>query len=201
MLKKITLLAMAVAAFAAFAAPSMASADFWYTGDERLGGFEERDNVHFTGTLSSTKKGLKISCNATANVTLWNEEATGTGEVDELNLTAETEGGCTVGVLVAPNTYADVSGCHVKQATTEKFPWHVNVLEGTGIDIENANFTNEFNGCAALGIPNGFKAGAEGTVTGQVEGGCIIFNESGDMPETKIDGSLCSTEPLHLTAE
>jgi len=196
MLKKITLLAMAIAALVAFAAPSMASADFWYTDDVQLGGFEERDNVHFTGTLTSTKGPLKISCNATSNVTLWNTDETGTGEVDSLDLTEDPigTGGCTVGVLIGPGTYADVTGCHVT-ATTKEFPWHITVLANTVIDIEEANFTNEFNGCGpALKIPNGTKIEARGTVTGQSDGGnCITFNNSGDIPETGIDGSLCTT--------
>jgi len=193
MIKKITLLAMAIAALVAFAAPSMASAAEWKTSETPVGGLEEADAVHLTGTLTSTKGPLKISCNATSNVSVWNEGA-GVGSVESLTLTADPVGtaGCTVGVLVAPNTYVDVTGCHVTPST-EAFPWAVTTA-GANVTIHGANFTNEFNGCAgSLGIPNGTSIKAEGNVVGVAEGNCINFNQAGEIAEVKIDGGLCAT--------
>jgi len=210
MLKKITLLAMAIAALVAFAAPSMASADFWYTGANKVGGAGAKDTVHFTGTLSSTKSGLKISCNATANVWLWNERDTGIGDVQSLSLTEDPvdTGGCTVAVKVAnPDVYADLMGCHV-EATTGHFPWFIEVQSGTLMNIETVHFTYHFSGCNHIGIPDGASITIAGAVTGQFvsrvtgenQEGCIVFEKAGHISETKIDGELCSTEPLHLTA-
>ena len=188
MVKKITLLAMAVAAFAA---PSMASASVWKTSGVAIGGPGAKDPVHLTGTLTSTKGGLKISCTATANADLWNEGGVGVGLVNSLTLTADPVGtaGCTVALFVSPN-YVDIANCHAKASATNIWP---TTTSGTTVAIAGFNFTNEFNGCAALGIPNGTKIKAEGTVTGVAAGNCITFTEAGDIPETKIDGSLCAT--------
>jgi hypothetical protein len=199
MIKKIALLAMAVAALVAFAAPSMASAAQWKTSGVLIGGVGAKDAVHLTGTLSSTKGGLKISCTATANVNLWNAGGVGVGEVTSLTLTEDPitvppTGGCTVAKFTPPpvNAYVDVENCHV-QASSTGFNWSVTTA-GTTVSILKANFTNEFKGClAALGIPDGTKIKAEGTVTGVGGGNCITFTEAGDIPETKIDGSLCAT--------
>jgi hypothetical protein len=60
-------------------------------------------------------------------------------------------------------TYVDVPGCSV-EASSSGENWPIST-SGTAISIEEFNFTNEFNGCGALGIPNGFKAGDEGTAT------------------------------------
>jgi hypothetical protein len=191
------LLAMAVGALVAFAAPA-AQADVWVTHDSEVGETTETAHtVNFTGSLSSTKGPVKITCAAAAHTKIWNVGGTeATGEVLDLNLVDP----CTVAVNVGGGTFVDV--CEVEEATTEAFPWHVNVATGAnGIDIEGANFTNKFKGClSTLGIPDGAKLGAAGTATGTWTntGGCIVFSESGDLKDgggadVKIDGSVCNS--------
>lgn len=220
MLKKLTLLAMAVGALIAFAAPATASASpdlFWETGSDALGGTTATgDEVHFTGTLSSTKGALKISCEATANVRLWNDGTLGAhGEVNSLTLTADPVGtsGCTVAVTVAgpPHVYVDVTNCHVNATagfnTASKF-WTVTTSSnGTNhlVKIDHAEFTNEFVGAGCLqhlGIPSGFKVSDTGDAEGVAgsNGDCIVFNNSGTfVGGSTIDGSLCATGDLRLT--
>ena len=213
MLKKMMLLAMALGALVAFAVPAAASASTWDTFEEPVGeSTAEGDEVHFSGTLSSTKSGLKISCDATANTVLWNDPeqgAVGEATLSLLNHHEETVG-CTVAVNVGGGTYADINGCHVTPSSSGE-NWTI-TTSGDTVAIEGANFVNQFSGCTSIGIPDGAKAEASGTATGTVttkagfEGReCIVFNESGDMEDAShvavlIDGYLCPTEPgLELT--
>ena len=195
MLKKLTLLAMAVGALIAFAAPSMASAAEWKTNGVAVGGTTATgDAVHFTGTLSSTKGPVKISCNATANTILWNEGGNGVGEAT-LTLSADPveTGFCTVAVF--NGTVYQPIPCHVNPSATGA-NWPIST-EGTEVFIEEANFTNEFVGepcLTILGIPSGTKISDKGTAEGVVEGECIVFNNTGGFEGgSKIDGSLCPT--------
>jgi hypothetical protein len=206
MLKKLTLLAMAVGALIAFAVPATASALTWDTNGVPIGNEENADKVHFTGTLSSTKGGLKISCDATANVNLWNNNGAH-GLVTELLLTPHptTTVGCTVAVFVSiPVGYMDITNCHVN-ATANGTPWTVTTSGTNSVTIDGANFTNEFvgTGCAEhLKIPSGTKVSDKGNAEGEVVGECIVFNNSGTFEGgSLIDGELCPTEPgLELTS-
>jgi len=191
MLKKITLLAMATAALVAFAAPS-AKADEWYTGETKIGESEEEgDAIHVTGSLSYKRPGLKVICQATANVHLWNV-VTGRGKaVTSFNAS------CTVSVFTG-SEYVNVPGCSVNPSTSGE-EWPIST-SGSTVSIEEVNYSFEFQGCAAIGIPNGFKVGDEGTATGTMEGECIVFNNSGDLSGgTLIDGALCPTISLNLS--
>ena len=192
MVKKITLLAMAVAGLLRSRLRRWQALPYGKQVGSPLAGRVQKIRSISRAHSPLTKGGLKISCTATANADLWNEGGVGVGLVNSLTLTADPVGtaGCTVARFVSPN-YVDVANCHV-QASSEKFPWSI-TTSGTSVSITGANFTNEFNGCGALGIPNGTKVKAEGTVKGVGEGNCITFTEAGEIPETKIDGSLCAT--------
>jgi len=212
MLKKMMLLAMAVGALVAFAAPATASASpnlSWETGSNVLGSTKATgDAVTFTGTLTSTKGALKISCNASSVVDLWNDPTLGAhGEVTSLSLTADPVGtaGCTVAANLGSG-YVDIANCHV-DGSTSNFPWTVTTgVSGANhhVTIDKAKFTNKFTGagCATIGIPNNFEVSDEGNATGVVGSGgdCIVFNNSGTFTGgSTIDGEICATGDLRLT--
>jgi hypothetical protein len=212
MLKKMMLLAMAVGALIALAGPATASASpelEWETGETTIGSTTASgDEVHFTGTLTSTKGALKISCEATANVRLWNDPTLGAhGEVNSLTLTSDPVG--TAGCTVAVNTgsgYVDVANCHV-DASTKGYPWTVTTsVSGANhhVTIDNAQFTNKFTGagCATIGIPNNTEVSDSGNATGVAtsNGDCINFSNAGTfVGGSTIDGELCATGDLRLT--
>jgi hypothetical protein len=190
MLKKMMLLAMAVGALAAFAAPSMVSANEWYTGEETIGNSTESgDAVHFTGKMTLTRSGLRFICNATSNVVLWNEAGAAVGEA---SLTLA--GPCTVEALViVPTTWVHINGCSVNPSTSGE-NWPIST-SGSVVAIEESNYEIEFQGCGVLGIPNGSKISDGGTMTGVVEGECLVFAGAGDLPNTVVDGFICPTFP------
>jgi len=202
MFNKMMLLAMAVGALVAFAAPATASASTWDTEGVPIVG---EDEVHFTGTLSSTKGGLKISCNATANVDVWNDETLGAhGEVTSLTLSPDPEGtdGCTVAVLTVAG-YVDLTNCHVA-GTAENLPGWTVTTNGNHLTIDSAAFVNRFTGAGCLqhlGIPEGFEVTDTGNAEGEVVGGCIVFSNAGPFVNgSRIDGQLCATGDLTLTS-
>lgn len=184
MRKKMMLFAMAAGALVAFAAPSMASGAEWYTSGTKLGTSQGAgDTVHLTGTMTTTKSGLKTTCEATSISVLWNEGGIGVGEK-----TLSRSGPCTVAVLISTN-WVHVAGCSATPSS-EGENWPIST-SGSAVSIEEANFTNEFQGCAAIGIPNGTKIGDSGTLTGAVAGEGVVFSESGDLSGgTKVDGVL-----------
>jgi hypothetical protein len=205
MLKKMMLLAMAVGALVAFGAPATASAGEWDTNEVPIGNEANADPIHFTGTLSWTKAGLKFSCDATANVDLWNAGGAGHGRMNSLILSPDPTptDGCTVAVNVGGGTYVDVTECHLK-ATANALPWTV-TTSGNHATIDGFNFTNTFTGAGCgqhLGLPVDFSASDSGNATGVVEGECIVFNNSGTFVSgSLIDGFLCPTDApgLELT--
>jgi hypothetical protein len=216
MIKKMMLLATAVGVCIAFAAPAGASASpdlVWETGQQTLGlstgGGDQV--VHFTGTLSLTKGALKISCNATANATLWNDPTLGAhGEVNSLTFSPDPIGthGCTVAVFISG--WVDIPNCHVEttaQFNTNPAIWTV-TTSSTGVahdvTLDHAEFTNVFTGtgCSSIGIPSGTKVSDTGDAEGVAgsNGDCIVFNNSGTFTGgSTIDGELCATGDLRLT--
>lgn len=206
MIKKMMLLAMAVGALVAFAAPSMASAEEWATNGTPLGGTTNTgDPIHFTGTLSSTKGAAKISCNATANATLWNAGGKGTGEAT-LTLSEDPvgTGGCTVAVNFGGG-YVDITNCHV-EPRANGVNWTVTTKGETEVDIDNVSFTNTFRGtgCINIGIPSGTEITDTGVAEGAFEineegEACLAFSNGGTFAGgSKIDGSVCTAGALEL---
>jgi hypothetical protein len=195
MLKKMMLLAMAVGALVAFAAP--AQADDWYLDEVKIGeGEESKETVSFTGTMTTIKGPVRTVCAVHTDTTIWNIFIGAFSWIDEDEKTAP----CTVAVNVGGGTYVDV--CEVDEVITEGFPWNVNIATGTnGIDIEGYNFSHKFKGClSTLGIPDGTKLGAAGTLTGTWNntGGCMEFNNSGDLKDpggnpVTVSGSICNS--------
>lgn len=207
-LRKMLLLIGMVLTAVAFAAPAVAQAgDEWYTDVDgeaiTLGTTTSTgDTVEFTGTMTWTKFPLKQSCmNTHVRTILWNPEIedthTATGEIYGITYTVP----CTVGVLTVDG-YKHIPGCEITAVESTGLPWHMNVATGTnGIDIWGANFTFTYNGCGGLGIPNGAKIGFSGTMTGtwNNEGGCITFNNSGDLKNAagepvNLDDGLCNNK-------
>jgi hypothetical protein len=202
MLKKLTLLAMAVGALVVFAAPAMAQADEWYTTGAGPGGTDltigpkgpNDDTVTLTGRLTSTTggaAGVHVDCEVESKVTVWNEPSA-TAEVTEFN-------------IFVPTCETNIPGCELENAEALNLSWHVDPATGaTATKITEAAFFNEFNGvnCETFGhIPQHVEIVAEGTATGTWNntGGCIEFSEDGDMvlqaePLTPVllDGSICN---------
>jgi hypothetical protein len=184
-LKKMLLLASAVMALVAFAAPAAASADQWSTDPGGLiGGATEADHVTLTGNLTATQGPFSLgACATTATAELWNEGGVATGETISVHIA--TGPGCLVKAGVTPI-------CNIEEVVAGA--GHINT-SGTAIDIEEAFFVDFLNeGCAI-----GELAGAEGTLTGTWEEGghCIVFNNSGDLANEEgpvtVDGSLCNS--------
>jgi hypothetical protein len=189
MLKKLTMLAMAVGAFAAFAVPATASADVW----------NEPGEYHFEGHLNATVPalGLEFTCDVTAVVHAENTP-TATGQVTELNaLTGNPN--CHM-VQPASATTCTITGAvlgagGIVAATGE-----------TGVQIAEASFLNELEGCKVTPI-----AEAKGTATGtwNNNGSCIEFNKDPHLVTTlpitglalELDGKLCTTEGEELLLE
>lgn len=212
MLKKITMLALAVGALVAFAAPATASASlFWETAEDPLGSTTASgDTVVFHGTLSWTTAGLKHSCNVTSNIRLWNDPIAGAhGEVTSLTFSPDPEGaqGCTVAVNLGAEIYVDVTACHSLRSASG-LPWTIRIGESMGgshhVTIDDFAYTTEFagSGCPQhLGIPSGTKLSDTDDMTGEVEGHCIGFTNAGMMGNT-MEGELCATQTdLRLTTE
>jgi hypothetical protein len=184
-LKKMLLLASAVMALVAFAAPAAASADQWHTdpGNVLVGGAAEPDHVTLTGNLKATQGGISLgSCATTLTAELWNESGVATGEA--VSFTFATGPGCVVKA-------GETTICNIENI--EAGVGHINT-NGTAIDIENVFFLQHFSeGCAI-----GEEGGAFGTLTGtwEVGGHCIVFSNSGDLQNERgpvtMDGVLCN---------
>ncbi|HEV7769994.1 MAG TPA: hypothetical protein VGO66_04950 [Solirubrobacterales bacterium] len=213
MLKKMMLLAGLALIAVAYMAPAMAQADEWYTNVAGNNvtldiGTANAETVNFTGELSSTASGGAVKsgpCQVHADVDVWNETfedpetethyVTGTAKVT--NFTITTHCPVTSPLPIIP------PGCTLSKATSEAFPWHVDVLANTGIAITGANFTNTYTGCAPT-LPE--KITAAGTATATSYNGvnrvCLVFANSGDLKTVPggaavtIDGEVCA---LNLT--
>ena len=160
----------------------------------------EAHTVELTGSISSTKAPIRNGpCEVHVQMTIFSEEEGGaTAEIESYQITTPAPG-CQIFINVGGGVYAPVTGCFITAMSTAGFPWHIDVEEGaTGIAITGAYFTNEYNGCGALGIPNGAMLSAEGTATGTWDnnGGCIRFNNDGDLTAggaaVSTDGSICN---------
>ena len=179
MLKKLTLLALAVGALVAFAAPAAANAEFTPEGTYDL-----------TGSLSTTAAGGAFEsgpCQVHAMITV---DSTGHATVDTFTITTPCP--------------TSVPGCSAANVGSIGTPWTVD-NEGTEVTITEAGLFNVYSGasCAFVGIPTGVPLAATGDATGIMnnETHCIEFAESGDLegalgPVT-IDGEVCdATETL-----
>ena len=200
MLKKMMLLAMAVGALVAFAAPA-AQADEWYTGEETIGTTTQTgDAVEFTGLLKFTLGNNTLGpCLVHAQTILWNDNGNATGEVVGFQITGPCD------VQVHPNAVFPTAFCSATptaQVSAEE-PWHVNIDGETGVQILGANFTNHFSaGCQSIGFPStitatateaGATAQAVNRVTGEEDELCLVFNESGHFNNgVRIDGEVCA---------
>jgi hypothetical protein len=194
MLKKMMLLAAAVTALVAFAAPAAASADQWYT--DTLGGEETvtEDEVHFQGTLTATAPGTALTCGVTAVVDVSNPGGVATGETTSAAILAPATGCQGVfggGLFSCPITNGIASAGHINVATG-----------ATGVEIEEASFIDFFPSTC----PAGTVIAAEGPLTGTWNntGSCIEFSNDGDLETptgtaVTVDGRLCeTTETLTL---
>lgn len=197
-------LLLAVVALAAVA--PVAQADEWYTDTpevkDTLGETTETgDTVQLTGTMSWRKGPVRWGpCNTHVKAILWNEDPffgspVATGEVETGGMVITTP--CQVYVNTGEG-YVPVAGCEIFEATMDaEAPSHITTTD-TAIDIDGLSFKHRFNGCGALGIPNGAEIGSAGTATGgwSNEGGCIGFSGSGDLKNPAeeaviLDGSIC----------
>ncbi len=115
MLKKITLLAMAVGMLAAFALPAAASASWVDNGVALKEG--ENPKISFTGTatkFTSVATG-GVSCNTVAEITLTG--GTTTGFVNKFEPNGTATAACVTSGLLA------TEGCVVEKVTSTGLPW------------------------------------------------------------------------------
>lgn len=211
-IKKLVLLASALAAMVAFAVPAVSSATVpqWYdhnTGSEPLEEGEERP-LHIEGSLSSKTIAGPTSgpCNVTFTGVAENVAGMAAGRVTNGNINGTAA--CAVPAI---------PGCTFEGHVNFAKPWPitgVSVTNQTGIEIKEATFTNTYNAvCQAAGLPA--TVNASGTATGiltanSVNGeSCATFNghkddmfvEVGGNPtatEVDIGGNVCVTKPLTL---
>lgn len=206
MLKRMILLASALAALVAFVAPAAASAAApeWYTdpGDVTLAGQEE---IHIVGNLTSTAGFGSGPCAVTFTGVAENENGMAGGAVTAGNIN-NTE---------SCNT--SLPGCtfigHVNLNGTNSWPiTGVEITGEPGIEIREATFTNTYSSfCqSTYGVPA--EVSATGTATGIVttepnQNGesCVTFdNHPDDMvventtTAVDIDGEVCVTAPVTL---
>lgn len=137
MLKKMMLLATAVAAVLAFAIPASASAAEWTHNEEPL---TENANVEFNGSASFLNaEGTGIACStAFAKVTL---EPGDMGTVTAFGAVAPTVNCPTTGLL-------KTLGCQVKEGgiTPEGLPWTIDV-NANDFTITGVKITTDLENC------------------------------------------------------
>lgn len=199
MLKKITLLALAAAAFAAFAAPSLASAKetFWTKNGTTI---QQVESVHFEGAASfksETLGGVQCSSKATAVVDLLpgGHNATVTEFTD-----------------TAPATDCKVTGflgsvCGENSLTNVELLSHAN---GTGtaadgiVHITEVELLNEFGSCLTLVLTGGVSAtldsttaATKATLSGSLDtGGFGNVEVSGVIPITSAQAGVYGIETV-----
>jgi hypothetical protein len=128
MLKKLTLLAMSVAALIAFAIPATASAAEWTSNGEPT---ESHTLVKFTGHVQTTVFGAVGTTADTVHVELILKPGS-TGTVTKFEVT-----NCLGIIGYAGNT------CHV---TTQKMPWVIHCNANGTISITNIHITHKYTG-------------------------------------------------------
>lgn len=212
MLKRMILLASALAALVAFVAPAAASAAApeWYTdpGDVTLAEGEE-EAIHIVGELTSTAGFESGPCAVTFTGVAENENGMAGGAITAGNI-KNTE---------SCNT--SLPGCtfigHVNLNGTNSWPiTGVEITGEPGIEIREATFTNTYSEFCqtTYGVPA--EVSATGTATGIVttelnQNGesCVTFdNHPDDMvvevggvhttTAVDIDGEVCVTAPVTL---
>ena len=207
MLKKMMLLAAAVAALAAFALPAAASAAVWKVNGVNAGATTAKGvTVDGTGTLSATTTipglgSIELGpCLVHIEGTLWNAP-TAVGHITKLEITGEHKVGgvdlCQVWNMTAATGTTTTTLCDITSASTNTTtPWPITAgTAATGVKIEGANFTDKFS----AGCPLGAEGGASGTATGTWNNaGLIEFNDDGDMKGAAgnlvfLDGSVTVT--------
>ena len=182
-IKKMLLLAASAMALVAFAAPAVASADQWYTDPGNVTVTEDHFWLH--GHLNATVPalGAELTCDITAHITINNGGGHANVEIDEVVLDAPAAG--------CHGVFGGVLTCEITAGVAGAGEVHVN---GTSLEVTNAFFLNELEGCAATE-----EAGASGTLTGTFNNAtsCVDFANSGDMTvpglgaAVFVDGSLC----------
>lgn len=208
-IKKMMLLASALAALVAFAAPAAASAHLeWYESGTPDVTLEGTATAHFVGNLqTSVPSGLvNESCPVTFVGKASNNANGAHAFIEEGNVSTPCP------------TNLSAFGCEVAQV---KFPaleeeggggsWTLTTTTPDIVQIHEVTFTNVYTeACAAFGIEH--EVSAEGTVTGTLtnEAGpnkedCVDFNETGGLKtetvppeEVTIEGRVCLTLPLTL---
>lgn len=207
-IKKMMLLASALAALVAFAAPAAASAHLqWYTdpGDTLLSGTAD---LHIVGNLSTSvpETGLE---NKSCPVTF-------TGTASNSGPGGAAHGVIESGSVSGPcETNLSAFGCNVESVTLNfgANGWTVTTETPDHVIIDNVTFTNHYSeACGAFEIPPAVPAAGsvEGTLTPEPNANnedCVVFEEAGGMavetlsgpgPAVTLDGEVCITQPLTL---
>ena len=202
-IKKMMLLASALSAIVAFAAPAAASAHLeWYT---------DPGNVTLTGTAQAHFVGeLQTSVPASGLV---NEFCPVTFAGSASNNANGAHAFITEGSVETPcPTNLSAFGCEVEEVTFNlgENGWTLTTTTPDIVQIHEVTFTNVNTApCAAFGLPH--EVSTAGTISGTLtaEAGpegedCVDFNEEGGLKleannvNVRLEGQLCLALPLTL---
>ncbi len=173
-MKKLTLLALAVGALVAFAAPASAQAnEFTHTGEI---------TVH--GEMSWT---MGAFLSGPCTVSGGGEVEGSTGEINAFTIKTPC------------NT--NVPGCTIAEPAITT-PMEMHLTTPDGLTITSMTFYNVYGGeaCAAVGIPTGIKIPAAGNLTGTTTtSGLIHFEKAGDLKNELTGGGVFTDGTWQLT--
>ncbi len=174
MVKKLTLLAMAIGALVALAAPAAVQAnEFTHTGEITVHG-------EVAWTWGAFRSG---PCTVS-----------GTGEVEG------TIGEISSFTIKNPCP-TNVPNCPI-EAAEASVPMEVHPTTPDGITFTNMTFYNVYTGagCAAVGIPTGIKIPWAGSLTGTTTTtGLIHFEAAGDLKNELTGGAISTDGTMQLT--
>jgi hypothetical protein len=203
--KKMMLLASALAALVAFAAPAAASAHLeWYVT-------ETPEDVTLTGEQALHVEGeLLTSVGAPApfgvNQGPCQFTFTGTAFNGAEGAEAEIETGSSTVSPTNPCPSGFGAACSIENVGFGGFPWHVSTETPDTVIIEEAEYTNTYSpGCTALPhevTASGSLEGELTTVRNANGEDCINFVNAGPLFASTtplyVNGEVCITQPLTL---
>jgi hypothetical protein len=196
-LRRLALLATALAAMLAVAGPAVAQAEgpYWYVGNEKVGEEEEKQQFEATGSMMWELWGSSVTvgpCTVEASGHIWNGESGGEGQIDSF----ETIGPC----------YSNSFGTKCEQAefgsSFAEGPWPLALTESEGqeVDISGFNVATIFKGCPGS-YPNGIPISWSGTLDGSWNdlSGAIEYSHAGSLKGPS--GNTYTNGSLELSAE
>ena len=204
-IKKMVLLASALAALVAFAAPAAASAHLeWYVSAEPEDvTLTSPAEAHFVGELQTSVPASGL-VNEFCPVTFAGAASNNANGAHAFITEGSVETPCP--------TNLSAFGCEVEEVTFNfgENGWTLTTTTPDIVEIHEVTFTNVYTPpCANFGVPH--EVSAKGTVTGTLTNevgpkgeDCVDFNEEGGLKleangaNVRLEGQVCLTLPLTL---